>query len=39
MPLKKSEAFVLDTRKMGEADRVVTFFTEDEGKLRGVAKS
>ena len=39
MPLKTSEAFVLDARKMREADRLVTFFTEDEGKIRGVAAS
>lgn len=39
MPLKKSEAFVLDTRRLREADRIVTFFTEDEGKLKGVAAS
>lgn len=39
MPLKRSEAFVLDTRRLREADRIVTFFTEDEGKLKGVAAS
>lgn len=39
MPLRTSEAFVIDVRKMGEADRLVTFFTEDEGKIRGVAAS
>ncbi|HEY3176102.1 MAG TPA: DNA repair protein RecO [Candidatus Polarisedimenticolia bacterium] len=39
MPLRTSEAFVIDVRKMGEADRLVTFFTEDEGKVSGVAAS
>jgi DNA repair protein RecO (recombination protein O) len=39
VPLRTSEAFVIDVRKMGEADRLVTFFTEDEGKIRGVAAS
>ncbi len=39
MPLKTSEAFVIDTRKLREADRLVTLFTEDEGKVKGVAAS
>lgn len=39
MPLKTTEAFVIDVRKMQEADRLVTFFTRDEGKIRGVAPS
>ena len=30
---------MLDVRKMREADRLVSFFTEDEGKIRGVAAS
>ena len=39
MPLKTTEAFVLDVRKLQEADRLVSFFTEDEGKIKGVAAS
>ncbi len=39
MPLKSSESFVLDARKMKEADLLVSFFTADEGKIRGVAPS
>lgn len=39
MPLRTSEAFVIDVRKMQEADRLAVFFTEDEGKVRGVAAS
>ncbi|MGH9870608.1 MAG: DNA repair protein RecO [Candidatus Polarisedimenticolia bacterium] len=39
MPLKTSEAFVIDVRRMREADRLVVLFTEDEGKVSGVAAS
>jgi DNA repair protein RecO (recombination protein O) len=39
MPLKQSEAIVLRSYPMREADLLVTFFTRAEGKLRGVAKS
>ena len=39
MPLKTSEAFVVDVRKLQEADRLVVLFTEDEGKIKGVAPS
>ena len=39
MPLKTSEAFIIDVRKLQEADRLVVFFTEDEGKQKGVAAS
>jgi DNA repair protein RecO (recombination protein O) len=39
VPLKTSEAFVIDVRKLQEADRLVVLFTEDEGKISGVAKS
>ena len=38
MPARSSEAFTLRTYPFGEADLVVSFFTKDEGKLRGVAK-
>jgi DNA repair protein RecO (recombination protein O) len=39
VPLKTSEAFVVDVRKLQEADRLVVLFTEDEGKIKGVAPS
>lgn len=39
MPLQTSDAFVIDVRKMAEADRLVTFFTQEAGKIRGVAAS
>lgn len=39
MPLKRSDAFVIDVRKLREADRLVILFTEEEGKVRGVAPS
>lgn len=35
---QKSRAVVLRVTDFGEADRLVTFFTEDFGKLKGVAK-
>jgi DNA repair protein RecO (recombination protein O) len=38
MPARVSEAFVLRTYPFQEADLVVSFFTRDQGKLRGVAK-
>jgi DNA repair protein RecO (recombination protein O) len=39
VPLRTSEAFVIDVHKLQEADRLVVLYTEDEGKIRGVAKS
>lgn len=39
MPLKESEAIVLRTYPLHEADLLVTFFTRAEGKVKGVAKS
>jgi DNA repair protein RecO (recombination protein O) len=39
MPLKHSEAIVLRSYPMREADLLVTFFTRTEGKLRGVARA
>jgi DNA repair protein RecO (recombination protein O) len=39
MPLKESEAIVLRTYPLREADLLVTFFTRLEGKVRGVARS
>jgi len=38
VPLKETEAFVLRSQPLGESDRVVTFLTRAEGKIRGVAK-
>ncbi|MBI2221829.1 MAG: DNA repair protein RecO [Acidobacteria bacterium] len=38
MPVYRSEALVLRTYKLGEADRIVVFLTRDRGKKRGVAK-
>ena len=36
MPARVSETFVLRTYPFREADLIVSFFTRDEGKLRGV---
>jgi len=37
MPLHKTEAFVLRTYALKEADRICVFLTKDLGKVRGVA--
>ncbi len=37
MPVYTSEALILRTYKLGEADRIVVFLTRDRGKKRGVA--
>jgi DNA repair protein RecO (recombination protein O) len=39
MPLKESEAIVLRTYPLREADLLVSFFTRLEGKVRGVARA
>ncbi len=39
MPLKESEAIVLRSYSLREADLLVNFFTRSEGKLRGVARA
>jgi len=39
MPLKESEAIVLRSYPLREADLLVTFFTRLEGKVRGVARA
>jgi DNA repair protein RecO (recombination protein O) len=39
VPLYSAEALILRTYKLGEADRIVVFLTEDRGKKRGVAKN
>jgi DNA repair protein RecO (recombination protein O) len=36
---QRDEAFVLDTRELGEADLIVTLFGEHHGKVRAVAPS
>ena len=38
MPFYTSDALILRTYKLGEADRIVVFLTDDRGKRRGVAK-
>ncbi|MEP6960578.1 MAG: DNA repair protein RecO [Acidobacteriota bacterium] len=38
MPARVSETFILRTYPLREADLIVSFFTRDEGKLRGVAR-
>jgi DNA repair protein RecO (recombination protein O) len=39
MPLYTSDALILRTYQLGEADRIVVFLTRDRGKKRGVAKN
>ena len=38
MPLTRAQGFVLRNRPLGEADRLVTCFTLEHGKVSGVAK-
>lgn len=38
MPARVSESIILRTYPLREADLIVSFFTRDQGKLRGVAK-
>ncbi len=38
MPVYTTDALILRTYKLGEADRIVVFLTRDRGKKRGVAK-
>jgi DNA repair protein RecO (recombination protein O) len=38
MPARMSESFILQTYPFREADLVVSFFTRDQGKLRGIAR-
>ena len=37
MPLLESDAIILKTYPLGEADRIVAFFSREHGKVRGVA--
>jgi DNA repair protein RecO (recombination protein O) len=39
VPVYTSEALILRTYTLGEADRIVVFLTSDRGKKRGVAKN
>jgi DNA repair protein RecO (recombination protein O) len=39
MPARESEAFILRSYPFGEADLIVSYFTRDMGKLRGIAKN
>lgn len=38
MPLHSAEAFILRTYPLKESDKIVSFFTRDLGKVRGVAR-
>ena len=37
-PAQTNEAIILRTRSYGESDKIVTFLTDDAGKLTGIAK-
>lgn len=39
MPLRKTQAVVIGRMALGESDRLVTFYTREFGKVRGVAKA
>ena len=38
MPLVKTTAIILRSRKWGDADRIVTVYAKNLGKIRGVAR-
>jgi DNA repair protein RecO (recombination protein O) len=38
MPLIKTSAITLNSRKWGDADRIVTFYTKERGKVRAIAR-
>ena len=38
MPLLKTKAVILRSHRWGDADRIVTFFSLQFGKIRGVAR-
>jgi len=38
MALYKTEGIVIRTRNLGEADRIITLYTRDRGKVEGVAR-
>ena len=37
MPVRESEAIILRTYPLGEGDRLVSFLSRNEGRMRGVA--
>ena len=39
MPLHESEAIILQSYALGEADRIVSFLSRNSGRMRGVAKA
>jgi len=39
MPLRQALSIVLRTYKVGEADKLVVFFTQEYGKIRGIARA
>ena len=39
MPIRHTEAIVLRTYRVGEADKVVVFLTREHGKIQGLAKA
>ncbi len=39
MRARTAEAFVLRTGSLGESDVLVTLFTREQGKVRGVARA
>ena len=38
MPLIKTIAITLNSRKWSDADRIVTFYTKERGKVRAIAR-
>lgn len=38
MPLYRDQAIVLRTQKLGEADRIISLFTKEHGRIKAVAK-
>ena len=38
MPVYRDVAVVLRTQKLGEADRIITLFTKEHGRIKAVAK-
>ena len=38
MPLYTTQAIVIRSLNYGESDKILTFFTRDFGKLKGIAK-
>jgi len=39
MPLHQTEAVILQSLPFGEADKIISFYTLDYGKMKGIAKS